>query len=269
MGARQATVAAGLHRATAYRKLLRLLARGLIVSDGSWPQRFHAAPLEQVLSRMQSSYRDEEELCRWVIANCTNLPPGPPTSSPTARVAEIVSYRGGQGARIFHELEHSRHEIDAVLRPISVPAPFRGEMARSIARSTARGVRVRLLLDVTSVDRRFLARLYRELPPSGLPPEVRHLGPLASHFYLLDARRALRFSVLGGPGHSTDIGILSDDPGYLRSQTARFESMWAAAVAVPFPVRSTRRFGFASEDMGEDGRGPRNRPAPSPYRRFP
>jgi sugar-specific transcriptional regulator TrmB len=243
MGARQAMAAAHLHRATAYRMILRLLSRGLVVSDGSWPQRFGALSFYAVYERMQSFLKDEQELRRWSAA-CYGMKPIEALASASIPPFEIVCSRGAQGTRILQELDRCRDRIDVMFRPLSVAAAFRSGVARVLARALMHGVRVRLLLDASPADRRFLDRVARESEAAATQLEVRHFGPLAGHFYVLDSRKVIRFSVLGNAGRAPEVGLLSVDASYVRSQISRFESVWAEAMPARVRVRSTRSYGL-------------------------
>jgi sugar-specific transcriptional regulator TrmB len=243
MSAHDATAAAGLQRATAYRILLRLLHRGLVLSDGNWPQRFYALPLGAVYGRMQSFFSDEEEL-RHRMASCYGTLAGELSAQAAARTVEIVSSRGSGSSRILQEIAHARRQIDVMIRPRSAASGFRNEVARTLAGAIAHGVKVRLLTDVPPADRQFLERLYRDFDSANHFLEVRHYSPLAGHFYVLDSRTALRFSVLGGFSRAPDVGIVCADPTYVRIQAARFEALWVEAVPALVAARSTRASGW-------------------------
>lgn len=265
MSAREATESSHIHRATAYRLLLRLLQSGLIRSDGRSPQRFQAVPFDVVSSRSLSYFQDEEDLRREIVrvharlATARKSERRAPVEAPEA---QIISLRGASSGVVLQELAHARHEIAAVLRPLSLPAQFRPEAAQTLARAADRGIRVRLLLDTSPSERRFLGTLRRELGEWGQKLEVRHLCPLASHFYVMDARRTVRFSVLGHTMRVPDAGVLSTEPGYVRNQLARFETMWSEAVPT-LPTRSTRIFGWG---VPRKTAGPPPAPVGEPWR---
>jgi hypothetical protein len=254
--ARGLVEAARLSRATCYRVLLKLLSRGLAVSSGQWPQKFRAIPFEDVYARVATTFRDELELRERLGALVMN-----PLSNGHAGASQLVGWKAIQGSGALDWISRSRHQIDVAVRARFLPAPARGELVRVLARFLSQGGRIRLLTDVAPADRRLVIRLHREatLGVGGL--EIRGLGPLASHLYVLDSRRVLRFSVLGFPAPSvTAPGLGTSDPVYVRNQVLRFESLWGAGIPASFERRSTRSFGFRSQPG--DSRIPSARPEP-------
>lgn len=243
--AHDATIAAGLQRATGYRIILRLLQRGLISSSGSWPQLFHALPLGTVHGRMQTFFTDEEELRHQLTSCYGNLSEDPLVQSTERPPVQIVSSRGSGSSMILQEIANTRHQIDLMIRVRSVPSRFRNDVARALARAVAQGVRVRMLTDASSADGRFLAHVYRDFDSASCQLlEVRHYSPLVGHFYVLDSGKTLRFSALGGFARAPDVGILSSDPEYVRNQLTRFEALWVEGVPAGFNARSIRATGW-------------------------
>jgi sugar-specific transcriptional regulator TrmB len=242
MNARDVTLAAGLQRATAYRVLLRLLHRGLVMSDGMWPQRFYALPFGTLYGRMQTFFSDEVEL-RQRLASCYGSIAGDSAIPRTPAAVEIVSSRGSGASTILRELARARRQLDVMIRLRSAPSGFRGEVARTLARAAGRGVRVRLLTDASAADRQFLEHLYKDFDPA-THLEVRHYSPLVGHFYVLDASKVLRFSVLSGFGRATDVGMLCADADYARTQATRFEALWVEGVPADTAARTMRASGW-------------------------
>jgi sugar-specific transcriptional regulator TrmB len=245
MNARAATVAAGLQRATAYRILLRLLHRGLIMSDGMWPQRFYALPFGTVYGRMQTFFNDEEEMRHW-MASCYGTLPEDPNQPSQPPLVEIVTSRGAGSSTVLQEISRAQRQIDVLIRLRSTSSGFRAEVARTLAQAAAHGVMIRLLTDASPADRQFLNRLYRDFDSASRRLEVRHYSPLVGHLYVLDAARVLRFSALGGFGRATDVGILCSDPSYARAQATRFEELWVEAVPASTAARPMRASGWLS-----------------------
>ena len=243
--AHDATIAAGLQRATGYRIILRLLQRGLISSSGSWPQLFHALPLGTVHGRMQTFFTDEEELRHQLTSCYGNLSEDPLVQSTGRPPVQIVSSRGSGASMILQEIANTRHQIDLMVRVRSVPSRFRNDVARALARAVAQGVRVRILTDASSADGRFLAHVYRDFDSASCQLlEVRHYSPLVGHFYVVDNAKVLRFSAFSGMARVPDVGVLSADPDYVRSQIARYEALWVEGVPAGFNARSIRASGW-------------------------
>ena len=248
--AREAAESAGLHRATAYRVLLRLLDRGLVIGDGRSPQKFQAIPPEVLLQRLTTSLRDEEEVAQTlgeVYARATaESAPGPEEPTPGPIHPRLLAAAPGGSHLALTELASARLGADIVVRPLSLGAAYRLALVRTIARLARQGIRVRLLTDATPADHRFVKALAREagdMPPS---LQVRHSTPTIAHCYIIDSRRSVRFPALGLLGRNPDVAIELDDFARVRGQITRFETLWNEAANSLGRPRSTRSYGWKS-----------------------
>lgn len=244
--ARQVAQTVRFHRATAYRLIVRLLERGLIVGDGRIPQTFQAAPPEFLLSRLEGFLREEADLCatltreyaRWARTvprdQGGDLPPEPP---------QLLSLRGGARDSALAEIEAARQTLDLVVRPVGCSIPFRVGLLRTLGNLLRRGVRIRLLTDATPPDLRFVAALVRQ---GGDRSRLlrRHVAPVGAHYYLRDGRVAVRLPALGLPGHLPGIALAVRDRSRVLAQMERFEALWNQG-SEPFgPTRSTRAYAW-------------------------
>ncbi|MGA8302523.1 MAG: helix-turn-helix domain-containing protein [Thermoplasmata archaeon] len=248
-GARRATEGSGLHRATAYRVLSRLVARGLVTSDRRWPREYHPLPLRVLVERNVAFLRDEIELRHWLLRAFASTPeptngghlvgrpdPGrnPPSGAPergTEVPIGMTTIGSATDSPLIRYLQGARREVNALIRPLMIPAGLRAKVGASLARASARGLHVRVVLDYFAADLRFAAQLHRERTTRGPNLEVRHFTPLGGHVYVVDGQAALRFPTLSGSSRDPDFGFLSADPDFVRSQAARFDAVWDDAVA--------------------------------------
>jgi len=245
--ARHAAEAAKFHRATAYRLIVRLLERGLIVGDGRSPQRFQAAPPELLLTRLERFLREEADLCatltraytRWV-----QVIPAAQDPTSTGESPKVLSVRGGARDPVLAEIEASRQTLDMVVRPTGCSIAFRTGLLRTLGNLMRRGVRLRLLTDATPPDQRFVAALLRE---GGEPSRLllrRHVAPVGAHYYLSDSRVAVRMPALGLSGSLPGIALAERDRERVRMSIQRFEALWEQA-SEPFgPAHSTRAYAW-------------------------
>jgi sugar-specific transcriptional regulator TrmB len=245
--ARHAAEIARLHRATAYRLLVRLLERGLIIGGGWSPQKFQAVPPELLMSRLEGFLREEADLCatltgtyaRWARA----VPEGHDREL-RGELPQVLPRRPGGNDLILAEIESARQTLDLVARPVDCTIPFRTSLLRTLGNLTRRGVRVRLLTDATPPDQRFVAALARDPGDSRRLLTRRHLAPVGAHYYLCDSRVAVRLPAFGFTSHLPGIAIAERDPVRVRAQVERFETLWAQA-SEPFgPARSTRAYAW-------------------------
>jgi hypothetical protein len=245
--ARRAAENARVHRATAYRLIVRLLERGLIVGDGEIPQRFRATPPELLLARLEGFLREEADLCatlakaytRWVQTATT----GAGTAS-TAPPAQLLSARGRGRDPTLTEIEGTRQTLDMVLRPINCSISFRTGLLHTLGNLMRRGVRIRMLTDATPPDQRFIAALSREGGDRARLLMRRHVAPVGAHYYLRDRELAVRLPALGLSSHLPGIALAEHDHDRVQAQVDRFESLWEQA-STPFgPARSTRAYAW-------------------------
>ncbi|MHB8352528.1 MAG: TrmB family transcriptional regulator [Thermoplasmata archaeon] len=244
--ARQVAGIVHLHRATAYRLIVRLLERGLIVGDGGIPQKFQAAPPTLLLTRLEGFLREEADLCATLTREYARWAGMVPLHQDTRETVEpplLLSARGGVRDPALAEIEATRQTLDLVVRPVSCTISFRTGLLRALGNLMRRGVRIRLLTDATPPDLRFVAALSRE---GGDPTRLhrRHVAPVGAHYYVRDGRFAVRLPALGLPGHLPGIALGERDPRRVLVQAERFESLWAQATDPFGPARSTRAYAW-------------------------
>jgi hypothetical protein len=257
--AREAAGSATLHRATAYRALLRLLMRGVIAGDGRTPQRFQAVGIDIILARVGTFLREEEELNVLAVqaAKASVLPSehgraGDATHS--AHGPEFLSRPPSGAHPALLKVSGARRTVDIMFRPLAAPPSYRAALVQTITRLIRSGVYVRLVLDATVADRRMMERLSREGVAGSPAFQVRHFTPLGAHSYIVDGARSIRFPILGILTRTGDVAILSDDPERVSTEVGRFEAVWSRATSALGRHPSTRTFGWRSP---EDGGRPR------------
>lgn len=248
-GARRTTEGSGLHRATAYRILSRLVARGLVTADRRWPREYHPLPLRILVVRNVTFLRDEIELRHWLLrAVPAGSEPGSSDRLEPRSDRFHSSYTGDSDrsavtplgltaigsvadSPLLEQLQGARRSMDGLIRPLMIPASLRSKVAISLQRAAARGIHVRVVLDYLAADLRFAGTLLRDRSGRVANLEVRHFTPLGGHLYVLDGQRAVRFPTLTGSSKEPDFGFVSGDPDFVRAQVARFDAVWDDAVA--------------------------------------
>ncbi len=247
LGAREASEVAGLHRATGYRVLLRLLDRGLVAGNRRNPQSFRGANPSVLFRRLELFYRDETEIPGY-FAEAMNGSVGPSVGGSTPGPAPhdrpwILSGDGRTTHPAIVALSEAKRSVTAVVRPLTTPVAYRAALAKTLAQLARSGVSVRLLTDATPADYRLCRAVYREagaVPPNLL---VRHYCPIAGHAYTIDRQRVLRLPSLGASSRNPPLAVVIDDPGRVRAQVSRFEGLWAEGFGSVQPLRSTRGAG--------------------------
>jgi hypothetical protein len=259
LGVREAADVAGLHRATAYRVLLRLLDRGMVVGDGRSPQRFHAVAPDVLLHRLHGLFQEEAEIAallgevygRWVVASL-----GTPTAldGPVAERPRILSVEGRSPHPALAELLEARQSVDVLVRPLAMSLSHRTGLARTLGRLARQGVRIRVVTDATPADYRFATAMAREAGDRTAAVQVRHFTPVVGHFYITDARRVIRLPTLGVFGRAPQVAVVVEDLPRVRAQIARFESLWTEGSGALRAPRSTRSYGWRSLAEGTPNR---------------
>ncbi len=246
LGAREASALVGLHRATGYRMLVRLIDRGMVRGNGRTPQLFEAVPPQILFQRLERAYRDEAEIATLMSESIVGVPDARTMSpSSVSGPAERTRFLCGEGLPnhpALAKLAEARNSAAIVVPPLSIPVPYRLALAGTIGRIARQGVNIRLILDATPADYRFALALLRESRGSTSSLQARHFAPLATHVYVIDRRRVVRFPVLGASNRHSPVGILLEDPSLVRAQVSRFESLWSEASGELLPPRRTRAY---------------------------
>jgi len=259
--ARYAILHSRLDRATGYRILSRLRARGLVTATGYRPQRFVALEAARLLDRISSLLRDELDLQRIVreiyvaglptpvrdtgmAIGLTAPPPPAPEPINGAGLSLASRYRlypghDPIGRYLLGAITSAKEEVSGLCRPGTIPETIRNELARALLDALKRGVRVRLVLDYHPIDLEFLTAILRALPEPTPTLEIRFFAPQLARLFLIDRKIALR--CLGTPAcpfHGPDLGIGSEDLEFVRVQTARFQTTWREGVPMETALRS-------------------------------
>jgi Sugar-specific transcriptional regulator TrmB len=247
LGAREASEVAGLHRATGYRVLLRLLDRGLVAGNGRNPQAFRAVSPSALFRRLELFYRDETEIPGY-FAEAMNGTTGPtggmPGSFPLPHERPwILGAEGRATHPAIVALSEAKRSVTAIVRPLATPISYRMALAKALGQLARSGVNVRLLTDATPADYRFCRTVHRESGGSIPSLLVRHYCPIACHAYTIDRQRVLRMPSLGASSRSPPLAVVIDDPGRVRAQVSRFEGLWAEGFGAVQPLRSTHGAG--------------------------
>lgn len=251
-GAREAAQISGLHRATGYRVLARLLERGLISGNGQKPQRFRAVEPALLFHRLELFYRDEAEIPSLMAEAFGPRPDGPNhlhlahgvhTEPPRILAAD------GRGAHpALLELGQAKQSVGAIVHPLSAPLEYRVALARTLGRLARGGVQVRLITDALPADDRFCRAVVRESGGAPFSLQMRHYCPLACNLYSIDRQKIIRLPTLGVTSRSLPVGLAIEDPTQARRMVSRFESLWNDSV-------STARQRPPSEPTGDPPRG--------------
>jgi hypothetical protein len=261
LGARDASEQAGLHRATGYRVLLRLLDRGLVAGNGRTPQSFHAVSPAVLFRRLELFYRDETEIPGHfaealvhggdVTVPRSTLVPG------TSERPRLLAAEGKSSHPALAALSSAKRSATAIVRPLATPVGYRLGLARALGQLARRGVSVRLITDATPADYRFSRAIHREAGGPSASLQVRHYCPLAAHVYTIDRERVVRLPTLGASSRISPVAVLLDDSARVRAQVSRFEGLWAEAYGAVQPLRSTRGGGARIQsDSWDAGRDP-------------
>lgn len=264
MSARQAIHASRLDRATGYRILARLTARGLVVSAGQRPQRFLALDVARLIDRVTLLLRDEVDLHRVARGLYLAEAPGGRLATDPASPALASPAPGARPptlglqrfqflvddtaifAHVTRLIDHAREEVVGLVRPQFLPEPERLRLIKSVARAVLRGTRVKLAFDYRPPDLDFLARLFGEATGNGALLEVRIWTPQLARLYVVDRKWAVRgFAALGTGRVGNGAAIASDEEEFVRAQLSRFQSIWREATPLEGPGASAHPLGRA------------------------
>ena len=241
-GAREAAEVAGLHRATCYRILLRLFDRGLIVSDGGRPRRYHAVDLATLFRRLEQFYRDETEIPGCFVeafgSRRENLPNGHFAVPHIEEHPRVLAPQGRGLHPAILELSGAKRAVAMVVRPLSAPIGYRRALARTLGQLARNGVHIRLITDALPSDYRFCSAVFRESGSARSAVQVRHFSPVMSQFYSIDRRTIVRIPTLGVSTRAAPVAVAIHDRARVQALVTRFESLWSEATGTSRVVES-------------------------------
>src|SRR5580700_7940378 len=256
--ARHAIAASQLDRATGYRILARLAARGLVVPTGRRPHRFVGLDVGRLLDRATVFLRDEVDLHRVVraiyLAESPIRPAGLDEGEPALRAPPVRPLVPGHtriipkdeefAPELIRRIAAARQEIQALSRPGVFAEGARVDVAKALLRASERGVRIQLVVDYRATDLEFLARFLAGVGTSGARPEVRIWTPQLARLWLVDRKLAVRgFGALSPPRPGGGPLVESEEEEFVRQNAMRFETIWREATPLTMGAAELAEFG--------------------------
>ncbi len=230
---REAANVSGLHRATAYRVILRLIDRGLVLSKGGSPRDFQAIDPSALFHRLELFYRDETEIPglfaeaferRNEVRSGGLFPAGGGSDPP-----RVLAWEARSAHPAILELTQAKRSVGGLVRPLSIPAGYRISLARTLGHLAGNGVHVRLLTDAMPSDLRFGRAVLREAGRNSGYVQIRHYCPVVSQLYSIDRQTVIRLSTLGASNRAPPVAVAVSDRARVQALVTRFESLWSDA----------------------------------------
>jgi hypothetical protein len=257
--ARHAIAASQLDRATGYRILARLAARGLVVPTGRRPHRFVGLDVGRLLDRATVFLRDEVDLHRVVraiyLAESPSRPAGLDEGEPALRApvpvrplvpghTRIIPKDEEFAPELIRRIAGARQEIQALSRPGVFAEGARVDVAKALLRASERGVRIQLVVDYRATDLEFLARFLAGVGTTGSKPDVRIWTPQLARLWMIDRKLAVRgFGALSPPRPGGGPLVESEEEEFVRQNAMRFEAIWREATPLSLGPAELAEFG--------------------------
>ncbi|HTT35660.1 MAG TPA: helix-turn-helix domain-containing protein [Thermoplasmata archaeon] len=224
---------ASLHRVEAYRFIRALEREGLLRATAGRPARFVALPLEQLVDRWIRRTTEHLDRLRGdrdrIVADWRAGEPA--AAAPDVRKFAVVEGPGPIQRHLARRLDGAERELLFTVPPETLAAAIDGGVDRSIRAARARGVRARLVTEVTGSNLA-AARLFAGLL------ELRHAtAPVTQHAVLVDRSAALLYlSEADGPGSpGAPVALWSTAPSLVAVAREQHHRLWAKGL--PFPRR--------------------------------
>lgn len=217
---------AGLHRVEAYRFLRELESSGFLTTYGRRPTRYAAVPPEAVVDRWihrtsEKLRRLETDRARILQDFQESLASNPSGASPRFTVLE-----GPEKIHRFliQRIGAAREEIRVAVGGFSLARAIDGGVDRALRDASERGVRVRLVTEVTMGN-------LGEAKHFGEFSETRHAsGPVSNRALVVDRAGALIY-VSGAEGlgasDSHEVALWSSAPSFQRLARDYHQRLWA------------------------------------------
>jgi sugar-specific transcriptional regulator TrmB len=217
---------AGLHRVEAYRFLRQLEAMGLLTSYGQRPTRYAAVAPEAVVDRwihratekVRRLQTDREQILRDFQEDLTASPPdGAPRFTVLESPDKIHRF-------LIQRIGAAREEVRVAVGGFSLARAIEGGVDRALREASERGVRVRLVTEVT-VGNLPEAKHFSEFS------ELRHAsGPVSNRTLVVDRAGALIY-VSGAEGlgasDAQQVALWSSAASFQRLARDYHQRLWA------------------------------------------
>jgi sugar-specific transcriptional regulator TrmB len=222
----------GLHRVEAYRFIRGLESRELLRTTGGRPARFVALPLDQLIDRWIRRHSDRLDRLRAgrdkLITEWREMMSSDPEADDGHKFA-VLEGRAATLRFLRKRIDGAKREILLTVSGFSLAPAIDGAIDRSLRAAMERGIRVRLVTEITSANL-VQARHFSSLA------EVRHArAPVTNRAILVDRTGALVF-VSGedglGTGGDDQIALWSSSPSVVAMTRNYHHRIWGHSVPI-------------------------------------
>ena len=220
---------AGLHRVEAYRWIRLLQGNGLLRTTGQRPMRLEAVPPAELLDRWirraaDRLHRLEGDKPRLLTDLEGDLLIPEPDD---ARKFQILEGRGAIQTFLKRRLGTARKEVSFTVSGFSLAAAIDGGVDRAIKEATQRGVRVRMVTEISSAN-------LRDAQHFASFVELRHaVAPVTNRAIVVD-RSGLLVFVSGeeglGPTGEAQVALWSTSADLLQRARQYHQRVWSHAI---------------------------------------
>ncbi len=217
-------------RVVTYRTLDALRARGTVTVTAERPRRYVPVPprtlFDEYLEVRRSSIAADEKLAA-VLAEM--LPNATKSGERGAPRFQVLPGASGIYPLLREMVKRARTSIAVMITHGGLRRSVEYGIQQEIPRFLGSGGRVRMIVEsdprIRSVLQGF-ASSRRRYPAL----EIRHLYPQPARVTIVDDREVLIFPVPDGHARGVqEVGIWTDNPDFIRSQTLYFDGMWERA----------------------------------------
>ena len=218
-----------IHRVQGYHFIRELVEQGLLRPTGGRPKRFTALPVEELVDRWIAHASEEAEQLRAARGHLLEeaLDPSAESSAGDGRRFIVVEGQPAIQAFLAKRFAAARKEILVSVTGFALTWAVDGGIDRVLAEAKARGVRVRLVAEISSSNLAE-AKLFSQAA------ELRHSPhAITSRSVLIDRSQAGLW-VTGeegfGAGGSAQVMFVTSDPHFLTLTREHHLRLWARSV---------------------------------------
>ena len=224
--AREVARASGVNRVQTYRALDGLEGRGLVEVTLDRPRRYAAREIEEVLDMITEERRNELEGLEGLRQALVKAWPktAGPKGRPDVRL-QVIKGRAQVYRAIRRLVGAAKSEVLAFTTTKGLQRSYREGINELLVTAIRRGVKARLLVDVTEANAALIARVAEHVP-------LRHMDHQRGRFILVDHESILAFLVQdeGTIRGDAETALWTNSLDFVEVYRSLFETAWLSAM---------------------------------------
>lgn len=230
--------ASGVNRVQTYRALESLEARGLVEVTVERPRRFAARAIQDAFDMIIDEKRSELDLVettlKQVLDAWARLTRG--RAGPASIRLQVIKGRPQIYRALRKSVAGAEHEVLAFTTTKGLQRSYRAGINEALVAAMKRGVKARLIMDISSGNRSLVATVARHVP-------LRHSDGQRGRFILIDRSSILAFLIQDEATirGEAETAIWTNSADFVKAHLEFFEQAWSSGTAAAVRLRTLAR----------------------------